>query len=140
MAAQVTCMGYERRLQDCPGAFQESHTCGHRQDVGLVCSEGSNSGPPLTLRTSGGQGSGRLEMLVDGVWGTVCGDGFDASEAAVACLQLGFTKGGSFQKYSGAGLCVYVSFVCTSTLSPTIFIMDSWDLRCSETPESSLTA
>ena len=118
MATQVACIGHERRLQDCPGAFQESQTCQHRQDVGLACSDSGDSRPPLTLRTSGGEGSGRLEMLVGGVWGTVCGDGFDDSEAAVACLQLGFTKGGSFQPHSGVGCCVCVWFVFILRLLP----------------------
>ena len=33
---------------------------------------------------------GRLEILYDGVWGTVCDDGFTDIEAKVACNGLGF--------------------------------------------------
>ena len=34
--------------------------------------------------------SGRLEVFLEGVWGSVCSDGFSSTEAAVACDQMGF--------------------------------------------------
>ena len=33
---------------------------------------------------------GRLEVRIDGRWGTVCGDGFGAEDALAACRTLGF--------------------------------------------------
>ena len=33
---------------------------------------------------------GRLEVLHDAVWGTVCDDGFNDTAAKVACNTLGF--------------------------------------------------
>ena len=35
--------------------------------------------------------SGRLEILKDGLWGTVCSYHFDMADANVACRQLGYT-------------------------------------------------
>ena len=35
--------------------------------------------------------SGRLEIYMNRRWQTVCGDLFGATEATVACRQLGFT-------------------------------------------------
>jgi len=33
---------------------------------------------------------GRLQVLRNGVWGTVCDDGFENTEAQVVCYMLGF--------------------------------------------------
>ncbi len=37
-----------------------------------------------------GLGSGRLEIYLNGGWGTVCRNGFGLTEARVACRQLGY--------------------------------------------------
>ena len=38
------------------------------------------------------EGEGRVELCVDGFWGTVCGDGFDQKAAFVICRHFGFHK------------------------------------------------
>ena len=48
---------------------------------------------PVQLRLAGPRGpagEGRLEVLYQGRWGTVCDDGFDFHAATVACRQLGY--------------------------------------------------
>ena len=34
---------------------------------------------------------GRLEVKMDGVWGTVCDDQFTTTNAEVVCRELGYT-------------------------------------------------
>ena len=37
-----------------------------------------------------GKNSGRVEIFHGGVWGTICGVGWDFEDAEVACRQLGY--------------------------------------------------
>ena len=44
------------------------------------------------IRLRGGTKSreGRVEICLGGVWGTVCGIGWDTNDARVVCRQLGY--------------------------------------------------
>ena len=53
------------------------------------------------LRLVGGKRYGRIEICKNGEWGTICNDGWDNTDASVACRQLGFkAEGIATQKHT----------------------------------------
>jgi hypothetical protein len=45
-----------------------------------------------TGQTDGNPTAGRLEILINGEWGTICDEDFDITDADVACRQLALSS------------------------------------------------
>ncbi|XP_072172288.1 scavenger receptor cysteine-rich domain-containing protein DMBT1-like [Diadema setosum] len=89
----VDCLGVESNIGQCGHNGYEIHNCNHDEDVGVRCSTGAPNRPEvLEVRLIGGgnDAEGRVEVLNDGVWGTVCDDDWDRQDAEVVCRMLGF--------------------------------------------------
>lgn len=94
----VRCTGSERRIVDCPRAAFGVENCAATEGLGIRCESYSNG--DLRLVAGDARNRGRVEVLNNMVWGTVCDDLIDAPPgstefARVACRQLRYTESGS---------------------------------------------
>eukprot|EP00062_Callorhinchus_milii_P023795 gi/632983019/ref/XP_007908441.1/ PREDICTED: LOW QUALITY PROTEIN: lysyl oxidase homolog 2-like [Callorhinchus milii] len=116
----VHCTGSEAHLTGCAiglSAVDTNNTCESRMPVVVSCVAGqtfassSSDGfqqayrteqPLVRLKGGGKIGEGRVEVLKNGEWGTVCDDQWTLVSASVICRELGF--GSAKEALTGARL------------------------------------
>uniref|UniRef100_A0A8D2LD69 Lysyl oxidase homolog n=1 Tax=Varanus komodoensis TaxID=61221 RepID=A0A8D2LD69_VARKO len=107
----VHCTGREATLAACGSNGWGVSDCKHTEDVGVICSEQRIPGfklddsLPNQIEVSKGgakTGEGRVEVLMNGEWGTVCDDQWSLAAASVVCRELGF--GSAKEAITGARL------------------------------------
>ncbi|XP_061672318.1 lysyl oxidase homolog 2b isoform X2 [Syngnathoides biaculeatus] len=102
----VNCTGNEAHFSSCKLGRDESNgTCAGGLPVVVSCVPGRAFAPSATtgfrkafkqeqplVRVRGGAiiGEGRVEVLKNGEWGTICDDNWNLQSATVVCRELGF--------------------------------------------------
>uniref|UniRef100_A0A8C5ZTX1 Antigen WC1.1-like n=1 Tax=Marmota marmota marmota TaxID=9994 RepID=A0A8C5ZTX1_MARMA len=84
------CSGSESFLWNCPVTALGVPACAHGNTASVVCSgkRGQDS-RQLRLVDGGSHCAGRVEILLQGSWGSICDDSWDLRDAHVVCRQLG---------------------------------------------------
>ncbi|XP_030852316.1 deleted in malignant brain tumors 1 protein-like [Strongylocentrotus purpuratus] len=84
----ISCEITHDNLADCYHRGIGVSNCEHEEDSGAICFRGD----PFKVRLTDGanDSEGRVEVMYNGSWGTVCDNGWDLNDARVVCRMLGF--------------------------------------------------
>lgn len=93
------CIGNETTLLFCNHSKRLTN-CYHKEDASVICEPFVKG----EIRLAGGNlSAGRVEVYLNGQWGTVCDDDWDIDDANVVCRNIGFKGALSAPKSAAFG-------------------------------------
>uniref|UniRef100_A0A8C2UU93 Macrophage receptor with collagenous structure n=1 Tax=Chinchilla lanigera TaxID=34839 RepID=A0A8C2UU93_CHILA len=93
--------------QGAPGAVGqkgdqgEKGSSGQKGEKGVKGERGEKGSYASSVRIVGSSARGRAEVYYENIWGTICDDGWDNSDATVFCRMLGYSRGKALGSYGG---------------------------------------
>ncbi|XFF78169.1 hypothetical protein AB1E18_004388 [Capra hircus] len=81
----IRCRKTDTSLWQCPSDPWNYTSCSPKEEAYISCADSRQ----IRLADGGGRCSGRVEILDQGSWGTICDDHWDLDDARVVCRQLG---------------------------------------------------
>jgi deleted-in-malignant-brain-tumors protein 1 len=93
--SSIMCTGTETALSQCNMTTNPSATPWCRlANVGLRCFSGTECTTEGEVRLVDGiiDNEGRVEVCTNGIWGAICSQGWDTTDAHVICTQLGYPQ------------------------------------------------
>ena len=91
----VGCSGDEDSIFNC--SYTSVHTCVHNEDAGVLCATASCNNSDVRLVNGFSDYEGRVEVCLNGVWGTVCDDSWSTNDAKVVCRQMNLSYESKFR-------------------------------------------
>ena len=73
---------------------QPFHIAIYHDDFIDKCNDGD-----VRLSASGYSTLGRVDVCINGIWGTICSNSFDVNDASVVCTHLGYIHYGQLYQY-----------------------------------------
>ncbi|XP_064596720.1 deleted in malignant brain tumors 1 protein-like [Liolophura sinensis] len=93
---ELVCAGTEANISQCSHLPWGMTDCQHDEDVGLICMHTPVETIPMRLENgeeTAGSLSGRLEVLLLGSWGTVCGNSASQVTTVTLCGMFNYSHG-----------------------------------------------
>ncbi|XP_045183623.2 deleted in malignant brain tumors 1 protein-like [Mercenaria mercenaria] len=84
---KLDCTGSEKEMNKC--TYRVNNSCSHSNDAAVACNKNPLNITDIRLVNGTGLYDGRVELFVDGIWGTICGWSINTNAVETLCRMKG---------------------------------------------------